>query len=186
MSDTILTLAQLNAIFQALTMSMLGSAIIDCRISWPTGGAPSWLVNQDIAFLQVLETDSPYNRQRDVVMTNADTNDANQATSYTRVLAAKWIFYGPNSFSNAQSIRDLLFYQNNHDTLAQSNLFMVPDIVSPVRAPELFAGQWWERTDLIINFNETIVRNLIVPYIASAQLNIGDNAGSVIGVETVT
>lgn len=174
--DTALTMHQFEDLFQALTCSILGidaSAHPDyVRISWPTSGAPAWQITDDIVFLQVTEVDNPYNRQREVHFDPYDTNNADQVTHFTRVMQVSWILYGPNSFDRAQAIRDKIFYQDHHDTLAAQNIYLIPDIYATRRVPELFQGRWWERTDLDMKFNELIIRNLAVPYIQTADITV--------------
>jgi hypothetical protein len=194
-ADTYLTLPQLRAFFQRLTLTLLGmggmleaweeyqadpppdgeppaNPFYFVRTSWPTGGAPAWKIAENVAFLRILESDSQYNRQRDVAFDPYSEDSANQRTGYTRVVGVTWVFYGPSSFDNAQVVRDRIFYQTNHDALAGQNLYLVPDIPAPRRVPEPFQGQWWERTDLSMNFNEKIVRNMEVPYLQSAEVTI--------------
>ena len=175
MADSALTIQQINVLMQTLTMGMLGldpakpASAYAVRLSWPTGGAPAWKVTEDVAFLRCLEVDDGYNRQRE---TDFNWATSTQSTRFTRVWSISWTFYGPNSFSNAQSVRDLIFYQQQHDTLAQSNLFLIPDIMAPRRAPELFADQWWERTDLTLSFNEAVTRDTVVNAIESATIEL--------------
>ena len=183
MSDISLTINELNIIFQTLTMQMLGLDITIpgnayfVRVSWPTTGAPAWNITEDIAFLRIVESDDKYNRQREDKFVGLDSDNGTNIMRFTRVMQVFWTFYGPNSFENAQVIRDRMFYQDNHDILANSNLYLIPDIVSPIRAPELFQGQWWERTDLNMRFNELISKDLTIPYIKSAEIIIEDDSG---------
>jgi len=137
------------------------------RLAWPTEGAPAWKINEDICFLQCIELDDEYNRQRE---RKFDLANSNQATSCTRVMQVSYIFYGPNSFKNAKTIKDNIFYQTNHDTLVSNNLFLIPSIPAATRSPELFEGQWWERTNMIMKFNELIVSNTTIESITSAEI----------------
>jgi hypothetical protein len=184
MANTTLSLDQLNKLFQGLTISMLGITFADdndktpyykVRVAWPTGGAPSWKIAEDICFLQIMEVDSQYNRQRDVILGTKDTDNANGSTSYTRVMQVNFILYGPNSFQNAQTIRDQMFFVENLFTLAKNNVYPIPDISAPRRAPELYEGQWWGRTDLSITFNELIIVEQTIPYLKSADITIEDS-----------
>jgi hypothetical protein len=174
-TDINLTLSQLNELFQTLTMSILGldsakpASAYAVRISWPTGGAPAWKIKEDVCFLKIVEQDNPYNRQRE---RSFDGSASNQATSYTRVINVSFVFYGPNSFDHAQTVRDGLFAQTNHDTLSANNLYMVPDIAAPVRCPELFEGQWWERVNVNMNFNELVVKNTAVNSLNSVTVTL--------------
>ena len=210
MADIFLTIDQLNRLFQNVVLSILGydDAVVlwneyqttkstwtdpippnpyyFVRVSWPTGGAPAWKITEDIAFLQVSEVDNPYNRQRDVNMLAVDANNAAQLTQFTRVMGISWVLYGPNSFENAQAIRDKMFYQRIHDVLAEQNIYLIPDITSPRRVPELFESQWWERVDLSMRFNEFIQRDLEVPYIKSSEITVsaGNGISSIIEIDT--
>jgi hypothetical protein len=188
MTDTALTLDALNKLFQSLTLQMLGlsaTAYDKVRLSWPTEGAPSWKITDDVAFLRCFETDNPYNRQRDVEHTRVDDNTLSQATAYTRVNSIEWIFYGPYSYERAQAVRDQIFYQLNRDTLERNNVYLVPDIAAPRRVPEAFQGQWWERVDLTIRFNELTVRNISIGSIASVPVSVTAESGDTI-TETIS
>lgn len=193
MADIFLTLTQLEDLFVDLTVQALG---IDTktnpkavRVSWPTGGAPAWKVHEEVVFLRVYEVDNQYNRQREVKITPIDDNNVNQETTYTRVIGVSWIFYGSSSFDRAAELKDKIFYQDFHDLLALSNVFLVPDVPAPARAPELYNGQWWQRTDLTMLFNEHVARNIAVPIIKSSQITVyadkdGEIDTSVVNVDT--
>jgi len=180
-SEIYLTLSQLNQLFQALTVSMLGITADNpyyfVRIAWPQTGAPAWKITEDVCFLRIIEKEDPYNKQRD-----AQYDGTTLHTSYTRVLQVTWTFYGPNSFENAQVVRDQLFYSEGHNTLVKNNIYLIPNIQAPRRIPEAFNNQWWERTDLTIDFNELVKRELAVPYLRSAGIILTDGTFS----ETIT
>ena len=110
-------------------------------------------------------------------MQGLDADNANQETTYTRILEASWVFYGPSSFDNARKVKDGLFYELNRETLAGHNLYPVPSSPNPVRVPEVFQGQWWERVDLRMLFNEQVVVNLTVPYLKSAEITVEEGNG---------
>ena len=81
----------------------------------------------------------------------------NQETTYTRVIRCVWSIYGPNSFDNGQTTRDRLFDGDIRGTLAASNLYPKTNVIAPVRVPEYFQGQWWEREDFSVQFNDELV-----------------------------
>jgi hypothetical protein len=95
------------------------------------------------------------------------------------VIALKLVFYGPNSFENAQTVRDQFFADEYRRRLAQDEIYLIPDIVSPRRAPDPFQGQWWERVDLTLRFNEKIAKNTIIGTIESADVAIYNYSGLV-------
>lgn len=185
MADTSLTLSQLNILFQTLIMQMLGLTLTDAssskvRISWPKAGMPAWQITEDIVFIQCLEIDDSYNRQREDINTAIDTENYNQATGYTTINSINLVVYGPNSYDNIKTIRDKMFMQEFRDILARSNVFINPDFPSPRRAPEFFEGQWWERVDLTMYFNELTIRNTTGKTIASAEIHVSDGVNEII------
>ena len=156
---------------------MLG---LDCnlgvRAAWPTAGQPDWSVDQDICFLRVTGIDDPYNRQRDISYSGSGATLTRRDT-YTRVIAVNFILYGPNSFEYAEQIRGQMFWSDPKYTLAQGQLFPIPDIPQPIRFPELFQGQWWQRTDLTIRFNQFMTWISTVPAIEQAQIRLVQEDG---------
>lgn len=180
MANIYLTMKQLEALFWQSTLLMLGldpknkDNAGKVRLSWPTQGAPAWKVDEDVVFLRITEADDEYNRQRDTVYDpkDKDPDNAIEKKTFTRVIQAYWICYGPNSFDRAFAIRNALFATQSRETLSGSGLYLIPDMDAPRRSPELFAGQWWERTDLSARFNEYIRLDATVPYLKSADITV--------------
>lgn len=182
-----LKLKEIEDLFQSLTTTILGVGS-DVRISWPTEGAPAWGIAEDVVFLRVTEKDDPYNRLRNTIILpvyilspySIDPDKVILRTSYTRVISAFWTLYGPNSFDNAQEIRDCLFYDFPiREVLTKQKIYMVPDIVSPKRAPELFADQWWERTDMEVIFYELVVKERELSTVKSVEVIVENSEGVV-------
>ena len=175
MADTILTLKQIEDLFQNITTQMLGldpelpenQDIV--RISWPTYGAPAWKITQDRVFIRVTYSDGDYNKQRHTVYAPKDADTANQTISYTNIVSVNWVLYGPNGYDNADVIRNLVFSEKYRSILAKNNLYLILNVQSPMRIPELYNGQWWERTDITLLFNELVIRENSVYYIKSAK-----------------
>jgi hypothetical protein len=178
MADIFLTLKQIENLFWNVTTQMLGldpalpANASKVRIAWPTDGAPSWKITDDVVFIRIADADDPINVLRDTDMTVLNADNANQATAYTRVVSVYFVCYGPNSFDNAFMIRNNLYKQKYRDLLNVKSFYLIPQIGSPARRPELLSGQWWERSDLSANFNELIQFNETVPYIKSAVIPI--------------
>lgn len=146
------------------------------RKSWPTKGAPAWKIDEDVCFFQVTEQDDMINRQRHSLYNPKDNDNVIKTTVQTRVIRVSWIFYGPNSFDNAFILKNALF-EAVKENLNQNELYLIPNITSPRRAPELFSGQWWERVDFEALFNERIKLESNIPYIKSAEFKIIDQRG---------
>jgi hypothetical protein len=189
MADTILTLKQLEDIFRDFTCITLGLNPTDpannskVRLAWPTGGAPGWKITEDVTFLKVSSANNPYAKLRDTEYTPNTNSDINKITSYTLPRQVSWIFYGPNSFDNIETIRNGLFHS---DILKKSNLYLVVDVPVPVRCPELFNGRWWERSDFSATFYETVRRQGTIPTIKGVNIKIKTEGGLSIDANSTT
>lgn len=170
---------ELENLFQSMIAETLSlDADSGVRISWPTEGAPAWKITEDITFLQVKTVDHPYNRQRERQHTFIASPDSlTTGVSYTRVVSVNCIMYGPNSFANAQLLRDSMFEDSNRNTLRENNLYLIPDIVEPNRVPELFEGRWWERSDITLLFNEFVTKTSTDYYLKSATVIVKTEDG---------
>jgi hypothetical protein len=175
----------LNVLFQNLTLAMLGAVgdYSKVRIGWPTSGQPAWKIDEDIVFLRIAEVDHPINRLRDLIIEDRDDDYINQAWGYTRVIGVTWVVYGPASYDNANMVRDKIFFQTFHDLLAADYLYLVPDVPAPRRVPELFQGQWWERSDLHMQFNTKAIRNETIRWIRSTEIIVIDKTGEVARID---
>ena len=184
MADVSKTIEELEEIFRSLTVSMLGtSPTPDVRISWPEDGAPAWKITENVTFLQVIEKDDRINRQRDEsFIASSPDSEVIRVNEYTRVIQISWTFYGPDSYENSQLVRDGLFLQEYHDVLADDEIYLIPDIAAPRRAPELFQGRWWKRCDMAASFNEKIRKETTVNTIESAEMVVNDYSGIVADV----
>ena len=179
--DEYLTLAQFEDVMQALTISLIGgSPAPDVRISWPTGGAPGFNITDDVCFLRCSEVDNNYSQEKTFQYFGTE-DELTQTVAYTRVMEVHWIIYGPNSYDNAQNIRERIQYQLFHDVLAVNRVFHVPGTSAPKRIPELFQGEWWERADLTMNFYEEIIRSTAIQPIESVDIVVVRESG----IETV-
>jgi len=198
MSDTYLTLSQLNTLIWETTMTALGYDYTEynsstsppismpVRKSWQAEGAPATKRTDDVCYIRVYPENNDYNKLRELKYSAINDASVNQATSYTRVLQVTWIFYGPNSYDNAQTVRDSLFSDNIADELEAKNVYFMPDIDDCTRAPELFDGQWWERTDLKAYFYELVTKNITVATVGKVTVDIsnGSRETSAVSEET--
>ncbi|GLG01830.1 hypothetical protein Alches_18710 [Alicyclobacillus hesperidum subsp. aegles] len=178
MADTVLTETQIEDLFQSWTSQVLGvtdpSAV---RIGWPMDGSPAWEIGSDVCFILVSYADSPYTRQIQTDYAPLDDANAQVNQTYTVGLRVSWTFYGPNAFSHADLVRSALYLDSTTQTLASSNVALVTDVPMPLRAPELFDGQWWDRVTFWAQFNELVMRQSSVPYIGSATISVEDDQG---------
>lgn len=178
MADVVLKLNEIEEIFWSITMLMLGlnldskdeKEISKVRTIWPTSGAPAWKIDEDICFLSITQRDDLINRQRNVRHEEIE-GQLTRIMEYTRVVNCVYILYGPNSYDHAELLQHSLFLPQYKEMFNQNHLYLVPDIVAPIRAPELFSGQWWERSDFEVNFNLYVRREQVVDYIEDIEIN---------------
>ena len=123
------------------------------RNSWASQGAPPWKITDNRVFLKVVFEDSPYTKQREYSYRRRTDLTANQVMDMTNCIRVSWTFYGPESYSNALRVFALLGDPRLTRELELNEVFLVPDVRSPTRTPELFAGNFWERADVYALFN---------------------------------
>jgi hypothetical protein len=178
LTSTALTPIGIEQIFATLTCGMLGIIPPDyslVRVGWQTLGQPFQTVNNDICYLSAVEVDDNYNRIRDQKDVPNNIQSVTTIITYTRVWEINWCLYGPNSFDRARQIRDSLFLDWTHDALVPSDLYLVSSVERPLRAPEYFQAQWWERVDLKARFNEGVTDTITYQTVISAEVIGFDN-----------
>jgi hypothetical protein len=89
--------------------------------------------------------------------------------TWTRIWQATFSLYGPNGFDRARLLKSAMTLDFTHDTLLASNLIVVPEFTATTRAPELFEGQWWDRSDVRLKLYELVTETLVVPSMASVE-----------------
>lgn len=148
------------------------------RVGWQLQGQPAWSVGQpDTVILRCAPFDSEYSRMRDVVGAVNDTT-ITKTDIYTRAWKTYWTFYGPNALDNARAVRSaLITIQFVADMLEGSNLYVNPSIDEPFRMPENFQGQWWERVDLVAQFNEQVTETFTVGIVTSVSVSLNTDSG---------
>lgn len=172
---------ELENLFRKVTLEMLNlpdnlANASRVRISWGQIGAPAWGIGDNVAFLRVYPSDGPYNRPKDIQYRNNDSASLIRSEHYTNIIAVDWIFYGPSSYDDADVVRNEL---SNNETLIKNNVFYVFDRRAATRTPELFNGQWWERSNYTGYFYEQVVRESAIPTIAAAPVTIKTEEGDV-------
>lgn len=152
------------------------------RISWPEKGAPGFGIEDDVLFIRCVLEPSTYNiRDESWQLDPSDKTTVFKNRVYTRQWRIAFVAYGPNAFDSIRLIRSMLLEDFPHDTLAASNLYLVPDTVTPDRNPELFEGQWWERIDWAAVFNEQVNETITLPAVASIPIIGTTSAGKQFG-----
>lgn len=172
-----LTLAQLNVIFHGLLVDITGLNPKRIRTTYPPQGQPGFTINDDYIFITLSPIDNPYDKNRYGVAFHADPVSgqgpmADVTTYYTRVFQLLLNIYGPNSLDLADTIRYRILTEDSLATLADAEIAPITEIPPAPRVPELFNGQWWERSDLKIMLNIGTSRADEIPYFEQANVYI--------------
>jgi hypothetical protein len=183
MATLIQTMNELEDIVRYNTAQMLNLDPMDVanggkvRIAWPQDGAPAWKIDEDITSIQIGESHDPFNVIRDTTYVDQASNPtfATETTAYTRIVQVKWVFRGPNAYYNATLVRSRIFAGRYNDYFNNNNLYLIPQVDSPVRSPEQFEGKWWERVDLKALYNNAVMTDESVAYLKSASITIKAN-----------
>lgn len=176
-----LTTSQIQKMLWNVTMNILGYDVNNpalggkVRLSWPQDGAPAWKITDDVTFIQLNDAQNqditiPIN----TVAEQANEDYQNQTSYQTRVLQAHWTIYAPNGvcLDYAYKIKRSLYNNDIIQLLRDNYIFLVPSDNSPVRMPESFNGQWWDRADYMALFNATMIDDKDIPYIKSATVQL--------------
>lgn len=123
------------------------------RLTYQTDGQPGWAIDEDIVFIRLFEKEDEYAKQIDSVY-EAGRATVIKKSARTRVWEVQYVVYGSNANTNINKIKDGVFRQDVKRLLSGSSVFLVPSLPPCRRVPELFAGQWWNRWDLSLTFNE--------------------------------
>lgn len=175
-TSTALTPSQLDTVFQSVTTQMLGIAPTDpqanfkVRLSWQTQGAPAYGINDDVVFIRCREIVTEYSTIRDQTWSMVDSVYAQRTRSYSRMWNVFFRARGPNSFDTVRLIKSMLLEDFVHDTLAQSQLYMITEMGTPVRVPELYEGQWWEQVDFNADFLEQVTETMTATTITGVEI----------------
>ena len=191
MADIMVTLKDIEDLFWLATAKMLGydpaitATSQRVRISWQQRGVPAWGIDEDVTFIRIGEKEDLFNVIRDYIQYQQDADTARVANAYTRIIDVKWTCYGPNSYDNASKIRSRLFMESYRGDLTAKDVYLVPDVKSPQRAPENFEGQWWDRSDLNAHFNNLVSLDELIPYFKSADIKINSTTSASVDSTTV-
>ena len=152
-----MTLSELQSVFWTMCKDATAATITDpdkfIRWRYPQEGAPDWKITDNVLFLFLNEANDAYAQQRDSQYAT-ENGTVYRKTSRTRVWDLSVIAYGPSAYDLVTAIKDGIFTEPLHKYLGAAGVFIVPTMPNAMHAPEMFAGQWWDRWDITLRFNE--------------------------------
>jgi len=157
------------------------------RVGWQTLGQPGIGITDNVIFVRCEPQDTMFSRLRNSVITGQNPNlSVNYTDAHTRTWNAIVTVYGPNSLDNSRAIVAAISDVSFFDTFLSSyNVYINPDIEQPRRVPEVFQGEWWERVDITIEFNEQITEVFTVGTVGTVVVTTYDKNGE-LTYQTIT
>lgn len=146
------------------------NAFFTVRVGWQKDGMPGWGPGQDVVTCMAVVTDDRYNRIRDVSQSQLNDTTNTQTTDYTRAWEMRFSVYGPNSTDNARLIKSCLRLDWVRAIFSAVNLYLVPDERDPLRFPENFNKQWWDRSDFRAKYYEAVQETITQQTVATAEV----------------
>jgi hypothetical protein len=155
------------------------------RVGWQQTGQPAWEITDDVCTLLATPENDPYSQTREAQLVQNDPKSLVQNMSFTQVWKLHATIYGPNSYDHARLIVSAMALDWTHDLLAASNIYAVTEWDRPIYVPELFNGQWWQRTDLNLSFNELVSESIVIAAAASVEVTTeSDTASGVVDIQS--
>ncbi len=152
-----MTYKELVSLFWHMTAEMLTDYIHHAdayiRHQYPTEGQPDWRITENIVFLNLSERADPYGQQYDSIYRNEQGTVLRQRAR-TRVWDVAFTAYGPDAYDMINKLRDDVLTERIHAMLSQHAVFLITDVPAARQVPELWAGKWWDRWDMVLHFNE--------------------------------
>lgn len=185
-TSTALTKDQMNVLWQDLVLRCIGitpsgptdnAAYSRVRIEWPQDGQPDWAITADVAFVESTTEADSYDQIMEHNIVANDDSTYTLTIIYTRVWRVRLVAYGPNSGESLRQVKTCMTLDFAHDTLAQSNLYLLFELGTPKRFPELFTNDWWERWDFSVRMNEQVTDTVVLPTMASVEVILQDRVG---------
>lgn len=146
------------------------------RIRFPWGThfknadtVPTWKKEEEVCFISVLPQDGSYNALSDIFY-EPQKRDFIEVDEHTDIHTVLFVNYGPHAYEYARDIRDGFKRERIREYLKRHDFFVVPPIQAIKRIPELINGQWWNRADIAVTFNEFVRREEIIKSIESVTI----------------
>ena len=170
---TALTAQEVTVFAQNLTLSLLGiplpsptstPAQMDAvyrrvRVNWQPQSQPTWRIGEDVTFLQVVPATDDLRLLRDQVchLDGGATGTVSIRQQYAQQWQVSWNFYGPNSQAASLSVHAGLLSDWALGQMRAAGLSIQTGFALPARRPEEVNQQTWERSDLEVLLNSSIV-----------------------------
>ena len=137
-------------------------------------GQVSFDINVDAAYVHVRPTnDIRLQFKNRVTEYNSNEDNFTISQQSMRTLELQIVFYGPNGEKYAQLFSEYMHTEEARIALKKEYLSLVAEMQNgPNHTHELSSGRWYQRTDLVLCFYNTIQIEETVERITSANIEI--------------
>lgn len=126
------------------------------RTTFNTDGQLAFGVHDDVIIMSLSEADDMYGHYRQYASRQVGNKNYRDHAG-TRIWDVRLTAYGPNSHSNLDRIRSGVLTLQSSRMLTPKDIYIVPTVPVIHRSPEIFGGQWYERADMTLRYNELYV-----------------------------
>lgn len=143
-----------TAFYTALTMILKDFPPENIRFSYQDKGQPSFSSSEDVIFLNIIETDSEFGKENEIIEKyNSETDTVERIRQRTIVYKVNFIVYGQKGNLYVNKIRNGFFLQEVKQYLGEHNLYIIPNFGKANFLPEMSNGGWYIRHDFSTEWN---------------------------------
>lgn len=172
MANSITSLAQLENYFADLVVTLLGMEADHVLIAYAEMGQNFSTPGQDYCFVWAKELTDDVQMYKNRKEGPVPNNKWKIAQTSMRKVQIMFSFYGEHSDVNALSLKEALYFPDTNISLDQNNLALIPVDVDLTTVKEQINEVYWTRSDLTVNFYNSVTFEQTVNTINSLDLTI--------------
>lgn len=126
------------------------------RVQFQRDGTLGFKIDDNVLIMTMNEARDSFSEQRNINYEDRG-EDVYRIHQGTRVWEVTLVAYGPLAYEWLDVIRSRSHDISIKSMLSVHDVYIVPNFPNIVRAPELTGGQWWNRCDMRLTFNELYI-----------------------------
>lgn len=126
----------------------------EIRLAYQQQSQPGWRHTDSVIAFYINSSQNQYNEDiTDNYFYNEDNDNFDKESTFTRVIDCNISCYGPLSRDLATKLWAGIQSDENRLNLSKAGIYPVPKVPSPTYMPYEYNQQWWERSDVTLQFN---------------------------------
>ena len=171
MADNIKSLNSLDILFADFVQNELGLNGNQVLISYPQRGQKSSQIDSDVCYIKFFDEPDERHIWKNRKVETIDGGKIKVTQFTMRTLKLQLIFYGPNADKFSIKINEEMYHDSTKQFLFENDLSLIPEkTVQPRIHYEKINEQWWNRSDLILYFYDSISTEDIVDTITDVNI----------------